>query len=252
MNPVILVVSHGVEDKEISDSYADPLINNIKSFMTDDEQWNFHTVILNWTKKTQYRQNQLFKQCDEGLPRDVVRKLKYTIGGDLIAYQRTRNGNGFFEELHREIDNLIEFKLNGLENAKIALLGHSLGSQVLYNHLFQTKLETKPNGIFVIGSPFALYSVPYENYGSLPPYPIDFFWNFYIPDDWISSKIQKVHPNKDIAVFVKDYEVPINYFNPKNWLQKLRVTGGLISHLAYWQNKYVAKTIAKQLVKLMQ
>ncbi len=248
MKYVIVAISHGVEDREIPDDYAQPLIDNIRSYLSEEEKAYFLTSPINYSKRTQYRQMQMFRFCDEGLGKQKLRQMKYTMGGDLIMYQRTKAGVGFLADLHKQIDSAISFKLKQAEDPTILLLGHSLGSVIMYNHLFETQLITKPKGIFIMGSPFALYSLPYENWGGLPQhYIIDFMWNFYNPEDWISSQIQDRHPCEEIAYFCKDFRIQPSFFSLSRWTQKTMLYGGLNAHGCYWHNKQVAKQIAEKL-----
>lgn len=248
MKYIILAISHGVENKEIQDDYAQPLIDNIRSFLTEEEKGYFLTAPINYSKKTQYRQIQMFNFADQGLGKEKLRQMKYTIGGDLIMYQRTKSGKGFMSDLHSQIDSAIKLKMAMAPDPAILLLGHSLGSVIMYNHFFETTLVAKPRGIFLLGSPFCLYSLQYENWGGLPQdYAIDFMWNFYNPEDWISSRIQDRHPKEEIAYFCKDFEVKPSFFSLDRLAQKTMLFGGLKAHSCYWENKQVAKTIAEKL-----
>jgi hypothetical protein len=99
-----------------------------------------------------------------------------------------------------------------------------------------------------MGSPFALYSLPYDNWGGLPQhYMIEFMWNFYNPEDWISSQIQDRHPCEEIAYFCKDFRIQPSFFSLSRWTQKTMLYGGLNAHGCYWHNKQVAKQIAEKL-----
>jgi GNAT superfamily N-acetyltransferase len=104
MKYVIVAISHGVEDREIPDDYAQPLIDNIRSYLSEEEKAYFLTAPINYSKRTQYRQMQMFRFCDEGLGKQKLRQMKYTMGGDLIMYQRTKSGSGFLADLHKQID----------------------------------------------------------------------------------------------------------------------------------------------------
>lgn len=251
MKYVICVISHGVENREIPDDYAQPLIDNIRSYLSEDEKAYFLTVPINYSKKTQYRQMQMFRFCDDGLGKQKLRQMKYTIGGDLIVYQRTKAGSGFLSDLHKLIDNIVSEKIKFANDTKIVLIGHSLGSVILYNHLFESQLSLKPSGIFLMGSPFSLYSLPYDNWGGLPQYQLDFMWNFYNPEDWISSKIQDVHPSEQIANFCKDFKVGPPLLSLDYLTEKTALLGGLKAHIGYWKNKQVAKNIAIKIKELI-
>jgi hypothetical protein len=254
MKYVIVPISHGVEDRAIPDNYADPLINNIRDFMTDEERGYFQPCPVNWSGKVHAAALEAFNDCEKGLGHQTLRRLKYTLGASVIMYQRTRGNKGFFDEVHELIDSAVKTRLASYPNGSaICGIGHSLGSQVMYNHFWETHLDQKPRGLFIMGSPFALYSTPYadEGWGNLPTYPIDFLWNFVHEDDWIGSNLELVHPSKNIDAFVEDFQVPVNWLNPKNWLYKLRILGGLEAHIQYWKNKFVAEKIAGKLKEII-
>jgi hypothetical protein len=249
MNYVIFPILHGVQDKAISNDYADNFISNIKENLSGIEKNYLVADPINWSKTSQYKQMEVFKQVEKGLWNQKLRQMKHTLGSDALWYARTRTKEGFFNDIHRQIDQSIAEKLyRAGKGARICLFGHSLGSQIVYNHCFESGIDIAVDGIFLAGSPFTAYSGMFENWGNIPPNLKGFAVNFFNKFDFISSRIAKVHPSKEIADRFEDYEVPVGWLNPLNYL---KIIGALRNHTCYWESKFVAKIVAEYLKKLI-
>lgn len=242
MKQVIFLVLHGVQIQELSDNFADKFIAGVKSYLSDEEKNQLIPLPYTWTHATQHRQMQVYRAVEANLSNQKLRRLKHTMVADMAWYNRTKSGEGFFSTIHKELDDLIDKKLQMFPNAQITIFGHSLGSQMAFNFCWETQIE-KIAGIFLAGSPFAMYSGMFSDWGRLPPNLSKFIVNFYNKMDFISSRIQGVHPSKEIANFVKDYEVPLGW-NPSNWLT-------LDSHGIYWRSNFVWKVVADYLKELI-
>lgn len=243
MNTVIFPVLHGVQFKELPDSFADDFINGIKSYLPEEERDFLIPVPYNWSGKTLPKQMEIFQRVESGLNNMKLRRIKHTVGADVVWYNRTKSDIGFFNTIHKELNELIGSKLSRHQDAKIAIFGHSLGSQVAFNYCWETELQ-EISGIFIAGSPLTMYSGMYSDWGKIPPNMKGFLINFYNKTDFISSRIDGVHPSKEIADRTRDIEVPIGW-NPLNWFT-------LNSHEIYWGSRTVWKTTADYLSKLIR
>lgn len=242
MKHVIFVVLHGVQFKELADNFADEFIEGVKHYLSNEERNYLIPLPYNWTHTTQYRQMQIFDKVEVGLGKQNLRRIKHTLGSDIVWYNRTKSDTGFFTSIHKKLDDLISEKLQSRTDEQIVIFGHSLGSQIAFNYCWETKLG-EIAGIFLAGSPFTMYSGMFSDWGRLPSNLQKFLVNFYNKKDFVSSRIQGVHPSKEIADFVKDYEVPIGW-NPFDWLT-------LDSHGVYWKSKFVWKVVADYLKQLI-
>lgn len=238
MKQIIFPVLHGVQTKVLSDHFADEFIEGVKSYLSEEEKEYLIPLPYNWTHTTQHRQMQIYNAVESNLWNQKLRKLKHTLLANVAWYNRTKSGTGFFNTIHKELDELIEKKLQIYPDANIVIFGHSLGSQMAFNFCWETRIK-KIDGIFLAGSPFAMYSGMFSDWGRVPANLSKFIVNFYNKMDFLSSRIQGVHPSKEIADFAKDYEVPLGW-KPNYWLT-------LDSHGIYWKSKFVWKIVAEYL-----
>lgn len=236
----IVVISHGVEAGSANMAgYARPLIDGIRSFIPDAKLHEYVFIPFEWDAMVRDRQLQMYEAVEKGLWRQRFRKLKHTLGSDVIwcGRSKTPNPDDFLNRMFSTIDSDIEELVRGFPNSKIYCIGHSQGSQNLLEYCFDTKF--KVSGLFTLGSIIAARSGAYADYGHLPN-GLDFWVNFYNKADFVSSRIGGVHPSKQIATFVKDHEVPLG-FNPLNYTL-------IGAHTMYWKSAFVHKVIADALL----
>ena len=242
MRHVIFPVLHGVQLDSIPDDFAASFIEGVGSYLSPEEKKHVVFLQYNWSKVTLERQMEIYNCVEKGLLRQNLRKIKHTMASDVVWYNRTKSDQGFFNYVHNELDRIIGEQIQKHRNARVALFGHSLGSQIAFNYCWETK-HGDVAGIFFAGSPFTMYSGMFPGWGRLPQNLTHFLINFYNKYDFISSRIQGVHPAREVADFVRDYEVPVSY-NPFDWF-----TFG--SHGVYWNSKFVWKVVAENLKMLI-
>jgi len=240
MNKILLIALHGVEWGEIKNDYANRLFDGIRNHMNFEENGLLEMYPYNWTKYTNPRQLEIYSKVEKGLGRQWFRKLKHTLGSDVSWGQRAKEGTPcFYTKFLNELIDLVE-KYNG-NGTKVVLFGHSQGSQLAYQFIFDYKRPIAH--FFSAGSPISMNSGMFEDWGRVPP-NLTAWTNFYNYFDGISSLLEGVHLSKQIAYFVKDVEVPKGY-NPLRWT----LAG---SHTIYWESELVCKTITDQLKLILR
>jgi len=235
----IVAISHGVENTDNPGEYARGLIEGIKSKMTLRQFEDFIFIQLDTNQLFQPRQMEIYKKVEKGLRRQFLRKLKHTIGSDVVWSNRSKSGNDAWSQKVNYINQMIDphVRRAGEKNYRIHLIGHSQGSQDLLEYCFDCTYPAY--GLITMGSPISMKSGTFEDWGHLPK-GLGYWHNFYNTLDFIGSRLEKVHPSKEIADFVIDHEVPIGW-NPLEWTK-------LGSHCCFWKRDFVHRTIATILV----
>ena len=254
MNYVLMPIAHGVEFKQVQNDYAQPLIEKIKSYLTDEEKNFLVPAPYNYTIKTDPRQIAMFNAVEQGLGNQELRRLKHTVGSDVTwSFIIAKDGKEcFYIDFVKDVTNLINdyrIKYNGI---KVLCLGHSQGTQLFYSFFFD---YNKIIDVFIsMGSPISMNSGAYPDFGKAPSI-LGKWVNFYHRMDFIASRLQGVHPAKSISNFVIDYEVPSAWwkllYNLPTGLCKALLLAGLMAHVSYWQSNFVAMKIAEEVKKLI-
>lgn len=204
-----------------------------------------------------------------------LRKFVVQSGGDAIAYQPFADKSSIYEKVHarvaQELHTLAE---KAGSDAPLCIIAHSLGTIIISNyfwdlqhHLANEKelIDSETDDhihkhnplergetfahLYTLGSPIALYSIRFENFGKpfeFPPaqlkdsYPqISPEWiNFYSNEDVIAYPLSDLNDDYKKCVTDKWVDVgnALQFWNP-------------ISHTLYWTGSEVIKPIAKSLAK---
>ena len=252
MNKIIFIALHGVELGEIDNDFANGLFNGIRDNLSEISCENLITVPYNWTHYTNERELQIFNAVESGLENQNLRKLKHTVGSDVTwTVGRAKQGTKcFLDDINFDLSTLIEVNLKKYPDAKVVLFGHSQGSQVAYNFCFD--YQDKIDLLITAGSPISMNSGMFDDWGKVPK-KLSKWANFYNKSDFVSSRLEGVHPSKEISNFVRDYEVPLPTWKPCYWkynLKSMKLLGALKSHLIYWKSNFVAKTISNLIKEL--
>jgi hypothetical protein len=218
--------------------YARPLIEGIRDYIPEERLHQFAFIPYDWESLVRDRQLSIYRAVEDGLHRKALRKLKHTMGSDVIWCGRAKNPSAkdFLVQMFNSIDGEIEELARGFPDFKVYAIGHSQGSQNLLEYCFDSRF--KVSGLFTLGSIITARSGAYADWGHLPD-GLEFWHNFYNKWDFVSSRIQSVHPSKQIAEFVVDHEVPLG-LNPMNYTL-------LGAHCMYWKSSFVHKAIAEVL-----
>lgn len=247
---VLLPTAHGVEFKQIQQDYAKPLIDRIKSYLTDEEKNYLIPAPYNYTIKTDPRQVQMFEAVDKGLGNEELRRLKHTVGGDVTwSFIIAKDGKEcFYTDFVKDLSLVINGYRKQYPKIKVLCIGHSQGTQLFYSFFFDY-----PNiidGFISMGSPISMNSGAYPDWGKVPN-NLGKWINLYHWMDFVSSRLQGCHPSKAIADFVVDYQVPRGW-NPLYYLPfRMLIGAGLLSHISYWKSNFVAKIISDEVKRLI-
>jgi hypothetical protein len=280
--PLAVAVIHGIgkQDK----NFAEPLIRRLWTqyarllgdTIEDPDQ---HLVIepVFWQPCIQSREDTMWDNLLAGGPLDwqLLRRFFIDFAGDAIAYQQTPG----YVQTYNAIHGVMAKAFNQLaeragEKAPLCVIAHSLGSIISSNYLYDLQTEfAEGRGIiapevkaeidntplehgetlcrfFTMGSPLAVWSLRYEDFGSpvkVPALQLAEHWpglsgewtNIFDRDDIIGYPLKSLNAAYDKAV-TEDLEMNV---------------GGLFKcwnpacHLEYWADCGAMRTIARSLAR---
>src|SRR3990167_1307339 len=248
MNYVLVPIAHGVELKTISNDYARPFIERVKKFLTDEEKSYLVPAPYNYTMRTHERQVRMFEAVSKGRGNERLRYLKHTVGSDVTwCFIVAKDGKKCcFRDFVNDLTSMIGTYRNQYPGIKVLCLGHSQGTQYFYSFFFE--FSGWIDSFISMGSPIPMNSGAYQDEGpkkdwGQKPKNIGAWHNFWHWMDFISDPMQGCHPQKEIADFVVDHEVPSSWwgilYKLPRWATAL-VTG-FKAHACYWDSDFVAQ-----------
>lgn len=194
--------------------------------------------------------------------------------GDAFAYQPTINDRHTYEGIHaRFAGTLRNLAQEAGPEAPLCVISHSLGSIIASNFIYDLQIDPVRAIIpaqvrahmtatplelgrtlalfYTLGSPLALFSLRYTEFGrpiQMPPpqlaeyYPrVKAEWiNFYDPDDPIGYPLQKLNDAYEKVVSA-DREVNVG---------RIYSSWNPLSHMGYWSDKDVINPIAESLCRI--
>lgn len=233
----------GTQNKD----FAHTLINDLKSYYGEkNDTKDLYFKSIYWSDILEKAENLLWKNLKMSeLSFDKLRYFVVHYLADTIAYQK------MYEEKKAELKNdrtvyfivqdriseaLKEIRENTVDGAPLVLLGHSLGTVMLLNYIYDSQKSTEKKkviywgdktntdnltGLIMCGSPFALWTLRKEGFGNAINFPGKDIkknlrsaakWiNFYDKDDVlgfpvknINSSYKKLKNLSDIPVEVDD------------------------------------------------
>jgi hypothetical protein len=222
-----------------------------------------------WSPITQKPQNELIKLLHLGgfwlvrpfNPQFFVQRQMIGLLGDVISYEGT-----VYQAIHKciheaieELDTASEQENAGSDPASLTVIGHSLGSVIASDYLWDhTRTSSEPHhltgrslaikNLILMGSPMALYALrnnPSADRAQLAaslsaPIQVDpdggLWLNCYDPQDPIAFPLHPIDSYADAGVI--DYEVKAG-----TWLTGWTAA----SHVGYWRSAEVATTIGRKL-----
>ena len=258
MNFVLLPVVHGVELKTITNDYARPFLERVKKFLTDKEKGYLIPAPYNYTVRTHERQVKMFNAVSKGLGNERLRYLKHTVGSDVTwSFIVAKDGKKCcFRDFVVDLTNMISTYKKQYPGLKVMGLTHSQGTQYFLSFLFE--FAGFIYGFISMGSPIPMNSGAYEDedpekdWGQLPK-NLGSWHNFWHWMDFISDPMQGRHPQKNIADFVVDHEVPSAWWKILFKLpRKVSALGAaFFAHVCYWESDFVAEIVAEEIRRLM-
>ncbi|WP_099159778.1 chemotaxis protein [Virgibacillus ndiopensis] len=240
---IAIAILHGAGTPK--ENFADEMVNSIskgfaeKSHLNDSEQpLVFESVF--WSSIFEREQEELWERVQRNAELDFpyLRRFAIEFLADAIAYQPTTIGNQNYDKVHALFaESLRELKKKAGPKAPLCVVSHSLGSIIASNYFFdmqyrQEKLGVRTKGVvedtpmekgetlalfYTMGSPMALWSLRYIDFGSPISIPSPLLnnyhpnlkgeWlNFYDKDDVLSfplkalNDIFQTHVTEDVAV----------------------------------------------------
>ncbi|MGY0692065.1 chemotaxis protein [Virgibacillus sp. FSP13] len=242
---IAVAVLHGAGTPE--QNFAEEMIKKITDGFTKkfhqenlDQELVFEPVF--WSAVFEGEQEKLWNRVQKEADLDYHRLRQFTIEflADAVAYQPTTIGAQNYDKVHALLaESLCKLKKKAGPDAPLCVISHSLGSIVASNYFFDLQFRREKIGtwtkqsmensplekgdtltlFYTMGSPMALWSLRYIDFGSpiYVPSPVlkNYYptvqgeWlNFYDKDDVLAYPLKSLndtfqtHVTKDVAVNV--------------------------------------------------
>lgn len=279
---IAIAVIHGAGSQ--GPDFADPIINKVtrkfQEFLPPENKsienkLNFKSIF--WANILAKKQRILWNSVmddDEKLGFEEIRKFIMNFGADAVAYQPGAHRREMYNRVHQTMAHTLHDLAEACgDQAPLCIIGHSIGTVVTHNYLFDlrdekiadtkfwhsiTPLEAGKTltSLYMLGSPLALWSLRYQNYqaidfpgsdvASLYPQLKPKWANYYDNDDILAYPIRSLSSShQDLAEQGLLVDIPVN-------------VGGIfsswnpLSHLQYWTNDKITETIAEDLFEMWQ
>lgn len=269
-----VAIIHGMGNQ--NRDFADKFIKEIKTAYENTEEGNYRSTDIYfkpvfWADVLNDEERKMWKNLNlDNLDFRDFRKFIVNYLGDAIAYQKMydlkkakiRKDISVYYKVQTIIsDCLKDIDKNTVSGSPLVMIGHSLGTVMLMNYIFDSQksaVRKKLNewedkcdtdnlaGLFLCGSPFALWSLRKKDFGE----PIKFpgrsisvqmkkrskWYNIYDPDDILA------YPLKNLNTSYKS----ISYLEDKVIETDGLLTGGTpLSHSAYFKTDAVVSLAAE-------
>lgn len=277
MNKVAIALVHGIGNTK--PDFADAMITEIKDRFTKanrgvdpDEALAFAPVY--WGPILQNPENELWKRLKKTGDMDFssLRRFMVSFAADALAYQPLPGESSKYEAVHAVFAHALkQLSAAAGPKAPLVVVSHSLGTIVSSNYFYDlSKPKLIPAAVkaamntpatalekghtftsfYTFGSPIALWSLRYENFGTPLTVPaqqvpaalgkLGGWHNLYDPDDVIGYPLRGLN-----AAYRKALKTdkPINSGN-------ILTSWNPASHISYWTDNDVTKPITRTLVQL--
>ena len=211
---IAIAVIHGAGTPK--KDFADEIISHISngfakklSINNAEQELVFEPIF--WSSVFESEQTELWKRLQENRNLNYSRLRRFVIEflADAIAYQPTTLGNQNYDKVH----SLVAASINKLRekagaNAPLCIISHSLGSIIASNYFYDLQFKRENMGIetvkctsnspieqcetltlfYTMGSPMALWSLRYIDFGSPITVPSPMISRFYptIQGEWLN------------------------------------------------------------------
>jgi hypothetical protein len=281
---IAVAIIHGIGQQE--DNFAQTMIDALR------RQFKKHTGIdsadalviqrVYWAPKLDELEQRLAGVLADGdavLRWRFIRHFMIHLVTDQIAYAPTPGSRKIYDQVHgvmAETLNRLAHPDYAGPQAPLCIIGHSLGSVIASNYIYDMQAYPEKNLIgqpvwdvmgdaplerletlsllYTLGSPLALWSLPYPDFGLPVNVPSDKLgdhypglqeqgdWvNFYDPDDAIALPLCVLNERYEARV----RDVVVNAGNMlRNW--------NPMSHLEYWGSDEVSDEIGAGLARVYQ
>jgi hypothetical protein len=282
--PIAVAVIHGIGKQK--PDFADDLINKLTwqfavhlPAKVKNPEAQLVIQPIHWAPVLQEKEDLLWQRLNKtgGLDFMKLRQFMVEFGADALAYQPLPHERNVYDAIHGVVaEGFSKLAAAAGPTAPLCVIAHSLGTVIASNYLYdlskgfdflpdsvqsaqsvqphqqQTPLEMGETLAFfyTLGSPIALWSLRYDNFGvpiTVPStklahhYPdLDGEWvNFYDADDVIGYPLCSLNEAYHKAV---DRDVQVN-------VGSFLVSWTPLSHLEYWTDEDVINPVAKSLAR---
>lgn len=278
--PLALAVVHGIGKQD--ESFAEPLrrrlhtqfVRQLEDDIEDADQQLIVEPVF-WQPCLQPQEDTMWINAREGGRLDwrLLRRFFIDFAGDAIAYQQAPGYRQTYDAIHQVMAEAFgRLARRAGENAPLCVIAHSLGSVISSNYVYDLEVEffrqreiihpevkarigntPLEHGetlcrFFTLGSPLAVWSLRYEDFGSpitLPAPQLAEHWpelagewiNMYDRDDIIGYPLRSLNAAYRDAV-TEDVQINV---------------GGLLAcwnptcHTKYWTDGDAIRTMARSL-----
>ncbi|GAB4324817.1 MAG: hypothetical protein Kow00117_12790 [Phototrophicales bacterium] len=271
---VAVMMIHGIGDQTedyVHESTA-RLVESVKQRCGDG------VVFANayWADVLSNEQKEMQKRLKAGgvMHYNALRTFLIDFVGDALAYQPTPHNRTVYDKIHVIVANTMQhLAQNAGENAPLVIIGHSLGTIIASNYIYdlqihpqrqiipahveqkigQTPLERAETlvSFYSLGCPLPLWSLRFDDFGTpiqVPSpnlqqhYPnITGEWvNFYDQDDILAYPLRTLNEQYQVVV-TQDRQVNVGRFY-ESW--------NPLSHMGYWKDHDVIQPITDALYQL--
>ena len=264
---VAVVHGIGIQGPEFVDKIHDALNRQFSA----DVAFDMVIEPVHWAQAIQVRENDLWQRIQSNSARLDFRMPRWLLVhfiADAFGYQLTTYDRTTYDSIHAEFGKTLHHLAEQAgENAPLCIISHSLGTVIASNFIYdlqnphlitpalQAILGTSPLAkgetlamFYTLGSPLALWSLPYDNYGTpvkipdprlIQHYPqlVGEWVNYYDKDDIIGFPLRGLNAlyrqevNADVEVNIGNRFV--------NWTP--------LAHVHYWDEERVVSAIANTL-----
>ena len=211
---IAVLILHGAGTP--NENFADKLIDKLKKGFVKklhdqnkEEEIVFETVF--WSNIFAPEQEKLWEQLTEYRTLNLGRLRRFVLEflADAVAYQPTRLRNQNYDQVHALIARAIQrLRIKAGEMAPLCVISHSLGTIIASNYFYdlqfkqenignETKWCTSENALeqcqtlalfYTMGSPMAMWSLRYIDFGSPITVPSPTIQNYYpnLTGEWLN------------------------------------------------------------------
>ncbi len=231
-----------------------------------------------WAKVMQDVENELQQRLQQGGKLGFPRLREFAIDfvADALAYQPAPDDRSAYDGIHRVFAQAIHLLAEKAgPTAPLCIIAHSLGTVISSNYIYDLQIEPYRPIIsanvkdamtdtplergetltlfYTLGSPIALWSLRYNNFGKpiqVPAPQLAHYYpdlkgewvNFFDKDDVVGFPLKTLN-EKYAAVVTEDCQVDVGKF-PANMTPA--------AHMAYWTDRDVNEPIAAGLDRVWQ
>ncbi|SEP85943.1 hypothetical protein SAMN05216232_1110 [Virgibacillus subterraneus] len=269
---ILILHGAGTPDKHFAEKMIRRISNRFeKKLGVKSSELEFEPVF--WSAIFAGEQEELWNNLQQDQDLDYTRMRRFIIDflSDAVAYQPTSSGGQNYDKVHTLVAKAIrKLKERAGQNAPLCVISHSLGTVVASNYFYDLQFRRENMGVetktcthqtpieqcetltlfYTMGSPMALWSMRYIDFGSpiaVPSLDLEKFYpglkgewlNFYDKDDILAYPLKGLNGEYNRAV---KKDVGVN-------------TGGLLtswnplSHTKYDTDPEVVRAIVEGLIR---